>query len=145
MASITSVTLDFKEAASGYRKAVVVYYFDFTAEDVGKKFRVGISLWPEDPPRAGDLPIYNPYPLYQFRFGLLVQRDYFEVKPTAPGTIKGTKEASVALGVLNEDPGTDEIIPGTELPQPDQIFARVTLLPVGEELSKVSPTQTLWI
>jgi len=150
MATVKSVILSFANGTTADdRTAIVKYTFNFAAGDVGKAFRVSIKLWADD---TGEGPVLSPLfvqPLYTFHFGnfLFFKNDYFVVTPSMAGDLSDTKQAIVATNLLNEDPGTTTVkLPNGKLitlPQRDEIYATVSLLPVGEEKVGRSTTQTL--
>jgi hypothetical protein len=164
VAAIGIVTLGITDAEPGKKKVTVNFDITFSQEDVGKKFRASVSLWPAQGDGDGEEnELLRPVPnkaLYTFRFkksglGMPFPEyvDYLSIKPTSAGTWTPDQPITTTLEMdeLDEDPAKKvkikipvytperhEIVHYIWEQQDDEVTARVTLLPVGEEISKSS-------
>lgn len=145
MASVSGVTMSIANGSSSLARNVTVSgTMSFDASDVGRTYRLGISLFGED--KSDDkLPAGDPVgddDVYDFKWGfLLAQKPYKVVTVSAPGSVPFSETRSVSNAKLDEDTGTvspnvDPPLPG--LPRRDEVYALATL--TGAPVSARSST-----
>jgi hypothetical protein len=131
MATITGVTLTIgAPTPADARNVTVAGTINFDASDVGKSYRLAITMMGED--KAGDEDAVGDDEVSTFRWpGQPVSLPFKVIPATAPGPVTFSESRAIARATLDEDKDgwTTMGVPPTPVPilRADELYARVTL------------------